>query len=194
MKYAKRFAGKKLKVCFSKKNCWIFDTNPYDRPLPWRQDIRTTCTRAPSQHRIMDVMLMIETFITETSGQRNSAASILARFANGGGIISGETFLKRILVKGSWEPSWNRVGINSGETVLESWHHFIIWTQHLYGLQTKLWISLVACAESEKPSTPLERLWTEIPPWMNFTCRFHDQHNFYNVCITTKSEVASISE
>ena len=41
-----------------------------------------------------------------------------------------------------------------------------------------------------KPSTHLERLWTEIPPWMNFTCRFHDQRNFYNVCIT-KSEVAS---
>ena len=65
----------------------------------------TTCTRTPSQHLIMDVMLMIETFITETSGQRNSVASILARFANGGGIISREEFLKRILVKGSWEPS-----------------------------------------------------------------------------------------
>ena len=64
----------------------------------------TTCTRAPSQHRIMDVIPMIETFITETSRQRNSAASILARFGkalisvkwtcNVGGIISGETVLK----------------------------------------------------------------------------------------------------
>ena len=64
----------------------------------------TTCTTAPSQHRIMDVIPMIETFITETSRQRNSAASILARFGkalisvkwtcNVGGIISGETVLK----------------------------------------------------------------------------------------------------
>ena len=49
-----------------------------------------TCTRAPSQHRIMDVMPMMQTFIAEIPRRRNLAASILARFGNGGGINSAE--------------------------------------------------------------------------------------------------------
>ena len=109
----------------------------------------TTCTGAPSQHRIKDVMSMIETLITETSRQRNLAASILARF--GKALISVNPSWERRRHYLGWKGlgNGNGVGINSSETVLVSWHHFIIWTQHLYGLQTKLWISSVACAESE---------------------------------------------
>ena len=148
MKFAKHFAGKKrLKVCFSKKNCWICDTDPFGTfALTPRC---TTCTGAPSQHRIKDVMPMIDTLITETSRQRNLAASILARF--GKALISVNPSWERRRHYLGWKGlgNGNGVGINSSETVLVSWHHFIIWTQHLYGLQTKLWISSVACAESE---------------------------------------------
>ena len=148
MKFPKCFAGKKrLKVCFSKKNCWICNTDPFGTfALTPRC---TTCTGAPSQHRIKDVMPMIETFITETSRQRNLVASILARF--GKALISVNPSWERRRHYLGWKGlgNGNGVGINSSETVLVSWHHFIIWTQHLYGLQTKLWISSVACAESE---------------------------------------------
>ena len=150
MRFAKRFAGA--------KHCWICDTNPLG-PLPWRQDILPAPGHQVNTESWMSCQWLRPSSLklqgSQTSrhplwrGLRSEAALIPLKWTwNVGGIISGETVLKRILVKVSWEPSWNRVGINSGETVLESWHNSM-WTQHLSGLQTKLWISLVACAESE---------------------------------------------